>query len=139
MVEAWRAAYLGAWGRPYVHRGHGDALAAGRLAHWCELHAAGTGADASEVAARIVANFAAAKRAAGGTVPAQTWLDPDHPHYPLDPAAYLEAAQPRPRVARARGPQRPSSHEAHRIPPGTPEPPPIPESEWGDQPVRSHA
>lgn len=130
VVESWRAGYLEAWGRPYVPRGHGDALAAGRLAHWCELHAEATGADPAEVAGRIVGHFLAAKHAAGGTVPAQTWLDPDHPQYPLDPAGYLEPPQARPRVARARGPKPPSPPELHQRPPDAPEPPPLPEDMW---------
>ena len=129
VVEAWRTAYAVSWGRPYVARGHGDALAAGRLAHWCELHAEATSADPTEVAARVVAHFLAAKHAAGGTAPAQTWLDPDHPQYPLDPAAYLEAKR-RPRVARARGPKPPSPPELHRRPADAPEPPPLPDDLW---------
>lgn len=96
-VETWQAEYSRAFGKPYVARGHGDALAVARLAHWCELHAESTpGAIAAEVAGRVVRHFVAAKHAAGGTPPAQTWLDPDGVHYPLDPAAYLDPPVARP-------------------------------------------
>lgn len=95
--ETWQAEYSRAFGKPYVARGHGDALAVARLAHWCELHAESTpGAAAAEVAARVVRHFVAAKHAAGGTPPAQTWLDPDGVTYPLDPAAYLDPPVARP-------------------------------------------
>lgn len=139
VLETWQAEYARAFGKAYVPRGHGDALAVARLAHWCELHAAAAeSADAAEVAERVVRHFVAAKHAAGGTVPAQTWLDPDGVNYPLDPAAYLEPPAARaPR--RGRGSPKPVSPVEEHVPVG-PEPPPLPADIWsGELPLAARS